>query len=96
MAIYCMDSGEFILMQHADNHAYGTTLAVLATYTPREVLIPATMEGGEMHAAIKSELPDVSVFVVARKYFNERKGLAGIKHYAHAQCSIDDLDDSSK
>lgn len=83
-------------MQHADNHAYGTTLAVIATYLPRDILIPATGEGGEMHAAIKEAFPDIGVFVLARKYFNERKGLSGIKHYAHAQCSIDAFDDSSK
>ncbi|KAK8399619.1 hypothetical protein O3P69_003580 [Scylla paramamosain] len=88
------------LAQFSDTHTYTHTLTKLGLLNPLEVVVATTAARPESEVGaggrgsrgllrmVQECLPDVSVTAIHRKYFNDARGLATIRHLAAPHCAF--------
>lgn len=75
LAVFSLSSPQIELYQYCDFGGYALTQTMMNLYKPKEVLLPHTAVEGEMHCSLRNYYNNCSYVSVARKFFNENKGL---------------------
>ncbi|XP_068214215.1 mutS protein homolog 4-like [Palaemon carinicauda] len=93
------------LAQFSDTHTYTRTITKLAIFNPLEVIVASTavptdfsgrVGGRGLVQVIQESLSETSVTAVQRRYFNDTRGLAIVKHLASPECAYVERHISSK
>ncbi|XP_042202995.1 mutS protein homolog 4-like [Homarus americanus] len=84
------------LAQFSDTHTYTRTITKLSILNPLEIIVATTAVrlecergsgGGGLVKVVQESIPGVSVTAVHRRYFNDTRGLAIVKHLAAPHCA---------
>lgn len=62
------------MFQFVDHSSYTFAKTIVALWSPREILVPATSAESVLVSTLKQQFPSINYVVVQRKYFNESKG----------------------
>jgi hypothetical protein len=79
----CLRTFSVEMTSFCDDQAYSKTLNVLARHEPSHVLVTPAFEDTVTHKIITTEFPDATICLVARRAWNESKGLQCLRHYSH-------------
>jgi DNA mismatch repair protein MSH4 len=84
IGIACLRMSDFSveLSQFCDDQAYSKTLSMLTRHEPRQFIFPPLSQGCALEKIMKNEFSLARVEHVARKYWNELRGLSHIRHFS--------------